>query len=49
MYWIHLWYRHTQLCLYKTLAWPVLCYGSKAWTKRTQHINKTAACEKKFM
>jgi len=41
--------RHTQLCLYKTLAWPVLCYGSEAWTTRKQNIDRTAAGDIKFM
>jgi hypothetical protein len=27
--------RHTRICIYKTLARPALCYGSEAWTIRT--------------
>jgi len=41
--------RHTQLCLYISLARPVLCYGSEAWTTRKQDTNRITACEMKLM
>jgi len=31
---------HFQLWLYRILAWPVLCCGSKTWTRK-QDINRT--------
>jgi len=39
----------THICLYKTLAWPVLCYGSEAWTIRKGDSSRLTACELKFM
>jgi len=39
----------TLLCLYTTLAPPILCYGNKAWTIRKEDINRITACEMKFM
>ena len=41
--------RHTRIRLYKTLARPVLCYGSEAWTMRTKDIHRITASEMKFM
>jgi hypothetical protein len=41
--------KHTQICMYKTLAWPVLCYGSEAWTIRRGDSSRRTACKVKFM
>jgi hypothetical protein len=42
--------KHARIHLYKTLAWPVLCYGSKAWTiRKGDSSNRFTACEMKFM
>ena len=41
--------RHTRIHLYKTLARPVLCYGSEAWTLRTIDEHRITAGEMKFM
>jgi len=41
--------KHTQIHLYKTLAWPVLCYGSEVWTIRKGDSSRLIACEMKFM
>jgi hypothetical protein len=41
--------KHTQICLYKTLARPVLCYGSEAWTIRNGDSNRHMACKMKFI
>jgi hypothetical protein len=41
--------KHTRICLYKNLAWPVLCYGSEAWTIRKGDSNTLTASEMKFM
>ena len=35
--------------LYKTLARPVLCNGSEAWTMRINDINRITASEMKFI
>jgi hypothetical protein len=42
-------WRHTWVCLYRVLAWPTLCYGSKAWTIRKEDSNGIIACEMKFI
>ncbi|KAJ4430105.1 hypothetical protein ANN_22315 [Periplaneta americana] len=41
--------RHTRICLYKTLARPVLCYGSEEWTLREKDESRITANEMKFM
>lgn len=41
--------KHTRTRLYKTLARPVLCYGSEAWTLRKCDENRITASEMKFM
>ncbi|KAJ4427656.1 hypothetical protein ANN_25304 [Periplaneta americana] len=41
--------RHTRIRLYKTLARPVLCYGSEAWTLRKKDESRITANEMKFM
>ncbi|KAJ4430939.1 hypothetical protein ANN_19532 [Periplaneta americana] len=41
--------RHTRIHLYKTLARPVLCYGSEAWTLRKKDESRITANEMKFM
>jgi hypothetical protein len=35
--------------LYKTLAFPVLCYGSEAWTMKKKDEGRKTACEMRFM
>jgi hypothetical protein len=39
--------KHTRI--YMTLARPVLCYGSEAWTIRKCDESRITACEMKFM
>jgi hypothetical protein len=41
--------KHTRIRLYKTLARPVLCYGSETRTIRKGDSNRLTACEMKFM
>jgi hypothetical protein len=41
--------RHTRIRIYKTLARPVLCYGSEARTIRKSDESIITACEMKFM
>jgi len=41
--------KHTRIRLYKTLARPVLCYGSEAWTLRKKDESRITANEMKFM
>ena len=41
--------RHTRIRLYITLARPVLCYGSEAWTMRNKDIHRITASMMKFM
>jgi hypothetical protein len=41
--------KHARTRLYKTLALPVLCYGSEAWTIRKGDSNIFTVCEVKFM
>jgi hypothetical protein len=40
---------HTRLNIYRTLARPVLTYGSEAWTIRTAAEKRLQAAEMKFM
>jgi hypothetical protein len=42
--------KHTRIRLYKTLAQPVLFYGSEAWIiRKGDDGNRLTACEMKFM
>jgi hypothetical protein len=41
--------KHTRLSAYKTLAWPVLTYGSEAWTIRKQDEQRLTTVEIKSM
>jgi hypothetical protein len=41
--------KHTCIRIYKTLACPVLCYGSEAWTIPKSDESRITACEMKFM
>jgi hypothetical protein len=41
--------KHTRIHIYKTLACPVLCFGSEAWTIRKNDESRITACEMKFM
>ncbi|KAJ4426263.1 hypothetical protein ANN_27075 [Periplaneta americana] len=41
--------RHTRTCLYKTLARPVLCFGSEPWTLRKCDASRITASEIRFM
>ena len=41
--------KHTHMRLYKTLARPVLCYGSEAWTIRNRDKSRITASEMRFM
>jgi hypothetical protein len=41
--------KHTRIRIYKTLARPMLCYGSEAWTIRKSDESRITACEMKFM
>lgn len=41
--------KHTRIRLYKTLARPVLCYGSEAWTLHKHEESRIIANEMKFM
>jgi hypothetical protein len=41
--------KHTRIHIYKTLARPMLCYRSEAWTIRKSDENRITACEMKFM
>ncbi|KAJ4425946.1 hypothetical protein ANN_27572 [Periplaneta americana] len=41
--------RHTRIRAYKTLARPMLTYGSEAWTICKRDINRITASEMKFM
>jgi hypothetical protein len=40
--------KHPRIRQYKTLAQPVLCYGSKVWTIRKGDSNRLTACKMKF-
>jgi hypothetical protein len=40
--------RHTRICIYKTLARPVLSYGSKEWTIRTDE-RRLISAEMRFL
>jgi hypothetical protein len=41
--------QHTRLNIYRTLARPVLIYGSEAWTNRKADEKRLQATEIKFM
>jgi hypothetical protein len=41
--------KRTLIRIYKTLARPLLCYGSEAWTIRKCDESRITACEMKFM
>ena len=41
--------KHTQMHLHKTLARPVFCYGSEAWTMRNRDKSRITASEMRFM
>lgn len=41
--------RHTRIGLYKTLAQPVLSYGSEAWTVKNKDVRRITASEMRFM
>jgi hypothetical protein len=41
--------QHTRLNIYRTLARPVLIYGSEAWTIRKADEKRLQAAETKFM
>jgi hypothetical protein len=41
--------QHTRLNIYRTLARPVLIYGSEAWTSRKADEKRLQAAEMKFM
>jgi hypothetical protein len=41
--------QHTSLNIYRTLARPVLIYGSEAWTMRKADEKRLQAAEMKFM
>jgi hypothetical protein len=41
--------KHTRIHIYKTLAHPMLCYGSEAWTIRKSDERRITACEMKFV
>jgi hypothetical protein len=41
--------KRTCICTYKTLAHPVLCYGSEAWIIRKSDESRITACKMKFM
>jgi hypothetical protein len=41
--------KHTCIHIYKTLARPMLCYGSEAWTIRKTYESRITACKMKFM
>jgi hypothetical protein len=41
--------KHTCIRIYKTLARPMLCYGSEAWTIRKSDESRITACKMKFM
>jgi hypothetical protein len=41
--------KHTRICIYKTLARPMLCCGSEAWTIRKSDESRITACEMKLM
>jgi hypothetical protein len=41
--------KHTRMRVYKTMAHPLLCYGSEAWTIRKSDESRITACEMKFM
>lgn len=41
--------RHTRASLYKSLARPVLSYGSEAWTLRQSDRSRITASEMRFM
>jgi hypothetical protein len=40
--------KHTHIRIYKTLARPMLSYGSEAWTTRKSDKSRITACEIKF-
>jgi hypothetical protein len=37
--------KQTRIRIYKTLARPMLCYGSEAWTIRKSDKSRITACE----
>jgi hypothetical protein len=41
--------RHTRICIYKTLARPVLSYGSEAWTIRRADEKRLISAEMHFL
>jgi ABC-type ATPase involved in cell division len=41
--------QHTRLNIYRTVARPVLIYGSEAWTIRKADAKRLQAAEMKFM
>jgi hypothetical protein len=41
--------RHTGVRLYRSLAQPISCYESEAWTIGSQDTNGMTTCEMKFM
>jgi hypothetical protein len=41
--------RHTRICIYKTLATPVLSHGSKAWTLRRTDERRLISAEMCFL
>ncbi|KAJ4450125.1 hypothetical protein ANN_01532 [Periplaneta americana] len=41
--------RHTRIGLYKTLAQPVLSYGSEAWTVKNKDVSRITASQMRFM
>jgi hypothetical protein len=40
--------RHTRIHIYKTLARPVLSYGSEAWTRRTDE-KRLISAQRRFL
>jgi hypothetical protein len=41
--------KHTRIHIYTTLAHPMLCYGSEAWTIQKSDERRITACEMKFV